>query len=128
MYSFTAQLLRTVEGTGLHLCHYRIADFAMYVTVHSYPNDIHVLSVWLLLILTERCIITEVYWIIALNLMRLNLCLILSMFKVAWFLTSSYYWIVNLKQKTYYLFGNFLLVATCMQLMNGRSLTGLVLF
>ena len=39
MYSFTAQLLRTVEGTGLHLCHYRIAEFAMYVTVHSYPND-----------------------------------------------------------------------------------------
>ena len=35
--------------------------------------------------------------------MRLNLCLILSMFKVAWFLTSSYYWIVNLKQKTLFI-------------------------
>ena len=29
MYSFTAQLLRTVEGTRLHLYHYRIAEFAM---------------------------------------------------------------------------------------------------
>ena len=38
------QLLRAVEGTGLHLCHYRRADFAVYVTIHSYPNDIHVLS------------------------------------------------------------------------------------
>ena len=40
------QLLRAVEGTGLHLCHYRIADFAMYVTVHSYPNDIYTCTVY----------------------------------------------------------------------------------
>ena len=66
--------------------------------------------------LTVCCIITEVYRTIALNLMRLNLYLILSMFKVAWFLTSSYYWMVNQK-----------LVATCMQLVNGRSLTVSVL-
>ncbi|XP_019860650.1 PREDICTED: coiled-coil and C2 domain-containing protein 2A-like [Amphimedon queenslandica] len=46
-YSDTAQLLRAVESTGLHLCHHRRIEFAMYVTVHSYPNDI--LSVWIYL-------------------------------------------------------------------------------
>ena len=50
------QLLRAVEGTGLHLCRYRRTEFAMYVTVHSYPNDIHVLS----LILTV-CLVCNIY-------------------------------------------------------------------
>ena len=42
------QLLRTVERTGIHLCEDKKVEYSMAVYVHSYPND--VLSVWIFVV------------------------------------------------------------------------------
>lgn len=47
-YSDIQQLLTTVERTGIHLCEDKKVEYALAVYIHSYPND--VLSVWVYVI------------------------------------------------------------------------------
>ena len=44
-YTDIPNLLATVERTGVHLCEDQQVEYALAVYVHSYPND--VISVWL---------------------------------------------------------------------------------
>ena len=82
------QLLRAVEGTGLHLCHYRRAEFA--TSLYTFILMIYMCSL-LILTVCLVCIYIYIYiYIYSLCIeykLRPVLCcinLILSVFKVAW--------------------------------------------
>ncbi len=47
-YSNIEQLLLSVERTGIHLRENKKVEYSLAVYVHSYPND--VLSVWLYIV------------------------------------------------------------------------------
>ena len=47
-YCGIQQLLITIEKTGIHLCEDKKVEYALAVYVHSYPND--VISVWIYIV------------------------------------------------------------------------------